>query len=128
MFPYGNIWTSRRPKEMKYSRQGILCLLLPEVAIIFPYGNSFAGACPLRYTTGDIGKLIRETRKKLGVTQKALALTAGTGLRFIIELEKGKETCEVGKALTVLNTLGIRMTLTPPAAAAQQGSGDGRYA
>jgi hypothetical protein len=61
----------------------------------------------------------------LGVTQKVLALTSGTGLRFIIELEKGKETCEVGKALTVLNTLGIKMTLTPPAATAQQGSSDG---
>jgi hypothetical protein len=43
-------------------------------------------------------------------------------------LEKGKETCEIGKALTVLNTLGIKMTLTPPAAAAQQGSGDGPHA
>jgi hypothetical protein len=51
--------------------------------------------------------MIRETRKKLDVTQKALALTSGTGLRFIIELKKGKETCEIGKALTVLNTLGI---------------------
>ena len=73
----------------------------------------------------DIGKLIRETRKKLGVTQKALALTSGTGLRFIIELEKGKETCEAGKVLSVLYTLGIKMTLTQPAAAAQQGPGDG---
>ena len=82
----------------------------------------------MKYTTGDIGKLIRETRKKLGLTQKVLALTSGTGMRFIIELEKGKETCEVGKALTVLNTLGIKMTLTPPAATAQQGSGDGPHA
>ena len=56
----------------------------------------------MKYTTADIGKLIRETRKKLGVTQKALALTSGTGLRFIIDLEKGKETCETGKMLTVL--------------------------
>ncbi|HKE25903.1 MAG TPA: helix-turn-helix domain-containing protein [Bryobacteraceae bacterium] len=82
----------------------------------------------MKYTTADIGKMIRETRKKLRVTQKTLALTSGTGLRFIIELEKGKETCEIGKALTVLNTLGIKMTLTPPAAAAQQGSGDGPHA
>jgi HTH-type transcriptional regulator/antitoxin HipB len=82
----------------------------------------------LKYTAADIGKLIRETRKKLGVTQKALALTSGTGLRFIIELEKGKETCEIGKALTVLNTLGIKMTLTQPTAAGKQGSGDGPHA
>jgi y4mF family transcriptional regulator len=71
--------------------------------------------------------MIRETRQKLGVTQKALALTSGTGLRFIIDLEKGKETCETGKVLTVLNTLGIKMTLTPPVAAAQQGSSDGPH-
>ena len=82
----------------------------------------------MKYTTADIGRLLRETRKKLGVTQKALALTSGTGLRFIIELEKGKETCEIGKALTVLNTLGIRMTLMPPAAAVKEGSVDGPHA
>jgi y4mF family transcriptional regulator len=82
----------------------------------------------MRYTPPDIGRLVRDTRKKLGVTQKALALTSGTGLRFIIDLEKGKETCEIGKVLTVLQTLGIKMSLTPPAAAAQQGSGDGPHA
>jgi y4mF family transcriptional regulator len=72
----------------------------------------------LRYTPKQIGKLIRETRKKMGVTQRDLALTSGTGIRFVIDLEKGKETCRIGKALTILNTLGIRMTLTPPPAPA----------
>ena len=70
----------------------------------------------LRYTSEQIGRTIRDTRKKLGVTQKDLALTSGTGLRFIIELEKGKETCQIGKALAVVNTLRIQMTLTPPGA------------
>jgi hypothetical protein len=37
-------------------------------------------------------------------------------MRFIIDLEKGKETCEIGKALAILNTLGVKMTLTPPPA------------
>jgi HTH-type transcriptional regulator / antitoxin HipB len=69
----------------------------------------------LKYTTQQIGQTIRDTRKKLGVTQKDLALTSGTGLRFVIDLERGKETCEIGKALTVLQTLGIRLALTPPA-------------
>jgi y4mF family transcriptional regulator len=63
----------------------------------------------------QIGELIRDTRKKLGVTQKDLALTSGTGIRFVIDLEHGKETCEIGKALAILNTLGIGITLTPPA-------------
>jgi HTH-type transcriptional regulator / antitoxin HipB len=69
----------------------------------------------VRPTPKNIGKLIRDTRKRLGVTQRVLALTSGTGLRFVIDLEKGKETCEIGKALTVLNTLGIKVILTPPA-------------
>jgi len=68
----------------------------------------------LKYTSQQIGQLIRDTRKKLGVTQKDLALTSGTGLRFVIDLERGKETCEIGKALRVLQTLGIKLTLTPP--------------
>ena len=73
----------------------------------------------MRYTTHDVGRIIRDTRKSLGVTQKDLALTSGTGLRFVIELEKGKPTCEIGKALTVLQTLGIRVTLTPPTATSE---------
>ena len=74
----------------------------------------------MKYTPEQIGKLIRETRKNLGVTQRDLALTSGTGMRFIIDLEKGKETCEIGKALTILNTLGIKVTLTPPPAPAKE--------
>ena len=68
----------------------------------------------MQTTPTDIGKLIRETRKRLGVTQKQLALTAGTGLRFVIDLEKGKPTCEIGKALRILETLGIKLTLMAP--------------
>ncbi len=68
----------------------------------------------MKYTPALLGSVIRDTRKRLGVTQKDLALTSGTGLRFVIELEKGKETCELGKSLRVLQTLGITLTLTPP--------------
>jgi len=79
------------------------------------------GVKDLKYTPQDIGRLVRETRKGLGVTQKELALTSGTGRRFIIELEKGKETAEIGKVLTILQTLGIQLTLTPPPAATKRG-------
>ena len=67
----------------------------------------------MQYTPREIGKVIRETRKGLSVTQRDLALTSGTGLRFVIDLEKGKETCQIGKALTILHTLGIKLVLTP---------------
>jgi len=68
----------------------------------------------MTYTTEQIGALVRTTRKAIGATQKDLALTSGTGLRFIIDLEKGKPTCQFGKVLTVLHTLGIAMSFTPP--------------
>ena len=70
---------------------------------------------PMRYTVQEIGQMVRDSRKRLGVTQMDLALTSGTGLRFVIDLEKGKETCQIGKVLTVLQTLGVRIALTPPA-------------
>jgi HTH-type transcriptional regulator / antitoxin HipB len=92
---------------------------VPFNAIIFPHGNFYESEA-LRYTPQQIGALIRATRKSLGVTQKDLALTSGTGLRFVIDLEKGKETCEIGKALTILHTLGIKLSLTPPAPAKQE--------
>ena len=57
----------------------------------------------------------------MGVTQKDLAMTSGTGLRFIIELEQGKATCQLGKALTVLQTLGIKIELVPPAGEERKG-------
>lgn len=65
-------------------------------------------------TPAEIGKIVRATRKHMQVTQADLALTSGTGLRFIIDLEKGKSTCQLGKVLTVLHTLGIEVSLYPP--------------
>lgn len=68
----------------------------------------------MKYTPEQIGEIVRSSRKGQDVTQKELAMTSGTGLRFIIDLEKGKATCQIGKVLTVLNTLGITMTLIAP--------------
>lgn len=52
----------------------------------------------------NIGRYIRKVRKELNVTQKDLALTAGTGLRFIIDLENGKPTCQIGNAASTTST------------------------
>lgn len=56
-----------------------------------------------------LGEAVRLARKRLKVTQKDLALASGTGLRFIIELEQGKPTCHLGKALGILQVLGLRL-------------------
>lgn len=68
--------------------------------------------------TKTIGKHVRGARKRLGVTQKELAMTSGTGLRFIGDLEKGKPTCHLGKTLTVLQTVGIKLAIVLPEAVA----------
>jgi len=62
----------------------------------------------------SLGQFVRETRKAIGATQKDLALTSGTGLRFIIDLEKGKPTSQIGKILHVLQNLGVKVDLTSP--------------
>jgi len=61
-----------------------------------------------------LGTFVRTLRKQMGIKQKDLALTSGTGLRFIVDLEKGKSTCHLGKVLLVLKTLGIKIEITPP--------------
>ncbi|MBK9631320.1 MAG: helix-turn-helix transcriptional regulator [Saprospiraceae bacterium] len=68
----------------------------------------------MKHTPQSIGEIVKKTRKQLGATQKDLALTSGTGLRFISELEQGKPTCQLGKVLTVLQTLGINLILNIP--------------
>lgn len=73
-----------------------------------------------KHTPESIGKLVRSTRKSLGATQKDLALTSGTGLRFIIELEQGKPSCQLGKVLTVLHTLGIGISFATPGAITEE--------
>lgn len=62
-------------------------------------------------TSKAIGERVRAQRKALGITQAELAMTSATGIRFISDLENGKETCQIGKVLTVLNTLGLRWSL-----------------
>ena len=65
-------------------------------------------------TCEAIGTLIRKLRKEQGVTQAQLAGLANTGIRFIGDLENGKETCHIGKLLQVLSALGSECTFTVP--------------
>lgn len=61
-----------------------------------------------------LGNSVRVVRRALGVSQEQLALTSGTNRRFIVELEAGKATAQLGKVLQVLRTLGIAVQLLPP--------------
>jgi y4mF family transcriptional regulator len=65
-------------------------------------------------TPTEIGKILRKTRKAQGMRQDELAGAAGVGLRFVVELEAGKPTAQLGKALRVIEALGCRLEITPP--------------
>tara|TARA_B100000989_G_scaffold297996_1_gene285621 strand:- start:1763 stop:2056 length:294 start_codon:yes stop_codon:yes gene_type:complete len=95
--------------------------MLPSGNKIIEYRENYANVTvreylgtSMKHTTESIGALIRETRKAQGLTQENLAMTSGTGLRFIIDLEKGKPTCQFAKVIHVLQMLGISIELTPP--------------
>lgn len=64
-------------------------------------------------TANSLGRMIRDRRKSLGMKQADLALVSSTGLRFISDLENGKETCQLGRTLKVLNSLGLNTTVQP---------------
>jgi len=55
------------------------------------------------------GALLRQRRIALGMHQNDLALASGVGRRFIIDLEAGKASCQIGKALLVAEALGIKI-------------------
>lgn len=58
-----------------------------------------------------LGLLIQAVRKTQGLTQEQLAAMCGVGIRFLRELEHGKETCHLGKSLQVVQMLGIEIFL-----------------
>ncbi|MDY0962456.1 helix-turn-helix domain-containing protein [Massilia sp. CFBP9026] len=62
-------------------------------------------------SVGELGKLIRQTRKAQKMTQEDVSGLAGLGNRFIIDLEHGKETVQAQKVIDVLNLLGLDLII-----------------
>ena len=54
----------------------------------------------------ELGDALRSARKRLGLTQPRLALAAGVGVRFIVDLESGKPTVRLDSVLRVIDALG----------------------
>lgn len=55
----------------------------------------------------DFGALIRKARKEQGLTQTDLADWCGVGINFVSDVERGKPTVEMGRALRLAEMLGI---------------------
>lgn len=60
-----------------------------------------------------IGRAARRQRRALGLTQAELAGLCGVGVRFVSELESGKPSLELGRALHVLHHLGLELRIEP---------------
>ena len=63
-------------------------------------------------TDGDLGVLIHDRRKELGLDQATLASRVGVSRQWIVEVEKGKPRAEVGLILRTLRVLGIELNAT----------------
>ena len=60
----------------------------------------------------ELGRFVREKRKSVGMSQRMLCEKANVGARFMVELEAGKHTLEIGKVLLVLAALMVDLTVT----------------
>jgi len=64
-------------------------------------------------SAADFGGALRRRRQKLGHTQAEAAALCRVGIRFLSELERGKPTAEIGRALKVARRLGLQLRLAP---------------
>ena len=61
----------------------------------------------------SFGRALRQRRKELNYTQAFVSEVSGFSVSFISDLENGKETCELGKALYLMSLLGLDLTASP---------------
>lgn len=61
--------------------------------------------------TKEIGTIIKERRKHLGVNQQTLADLAGVGLNTLVAIERGEGNPQLNTLLTILDTLGLQMDI-----------------
>lgn len=65
------------------------------------------GICMKIIDSKSLGEAIRIRRKELKYTQAYIAEFTGFSVSFISDLERGKATAEIGKAITIINLLGM---------------------
>ena len=64
-------------------------------------------------TVAELGAVIRAFRKNHQLTLEKVSGVTNISMRFLSELERGKETAELGKALTIINKLGLEVIIQP---------------
>ncbi len=77
-----------------------------------PSGNFPKSGAVVR-NTAELGELIRQRRRALHLKQLDIAGLGNTGNRFVVDLESGKPTVQLQKALDVLSLLGLEIVVRP---------------
>lgn len=85
---------------------------MPDSINNLPSGN-FSRSGTLIRSTAELGELIRQRRRSLQLKQLDIAGMGNTGNRFIVDLEGGKPTVQLQKALDVLGLLGLEVVVRP---------------
>lgn len=83
---------------------------MTESASNLPVGNLNG---TIVHSTTELGELIRQRRRALQLNQLDIAGLGNTGNRFIVDLEAGKPTVQLQKALDVLQLLGLEVVVRP---------------
>ena len=84
-------------KSNEYTLKGLFCAIVLD---LYPVGCYCIGM-------NKIGKYKKEQRKLLGLTKVEFAMRSGLGLRFVRELEQGKETVRLDKVNQALSMFGM---------------------
>lgn len=101
------------------SRSGNFVALWGFLSNNFPIRKFFSKMASIR-TPQQLGHAVRTARKHIGLTQPQLAMAAGVGVRFLVELEAGKPTLRLEQILRVVDALGGEVELNGLPSADQQ--------
>ncbi len=84
---------------------------------ITPLGHSAPSSEGVVKSSMELGAIVREQRRALALKQLDVAGLGNTGNRFIVDLERGKPTVQLQKALDVLDLLGLEVVVRSKAGA-----------
>lgn len=102
--PIPSLFYYKKPKNRILLGFPLFCLFLFP---IFAPKSQYIGIMTLQ----EIGKSIRERRKKLGISQQTLADLACVAVNTVVAIERGEGNPQLTTLQTILDTLGLRMNI-----------------
>jgi HTH-type transcriptional regulator/antitoxin HipB len=83
-----------------------------DFSMMSPFADKSPGGNRMRIrTVPELGLIIRERRRKLGLGQRALAAKVGVSRQWVVEVEQGKARAAVGLVLRTLEALGLQVEI-----------------